>query len=216
MSDDTPIAPVPDPAPAALPPPPVSRRTFWSLVAVGAALLIVGAWVVAANLPRFLTTRQTPSTDSATGGRAADARKIQATLFYVSEDGTALVPVRGDVLYGATPTEQARRIAEAQVQSPVDPLKSAIPAGTTVRAVFLTEAHEAFVDLGGAIVSGHQGGSLDEALTVYAIVNALTTNLPDIVSVQILVEGKQVDTLVGHLDLRYPLAKATDWIRKEQ
>ena len=85
-----------------------------------------------------------------------------------------------------------------------------------MRAVFLTEAHEAFVDLGGAIVSGHQGGSLEEALTVYAIVNAITTNLPDVVSVQILVEGRQVDTLVGHLDLRYPLAKATDWIRKEQ
>ena len=83
-----------------------------------------------------------------------------------------------------------------------------------MRSVFLTDAHEAYVDLGGAITSGHSGGSLNEALTVYAIVNALTVNMPDIAGVQILIEGREVDTLAGHLDLRFPLAKALNWIQK--
>ena len=50
----------------------------------------------------------------------------------------------------------------------------------------------------------------------YAIVNAVTVNLPDIAAVQILVNGKQVDTLAGHIDLRYPLGKALEWVRKGQ
>jgi spore germination protein GerM len=145
----------------------------------------------------------------------AETRRIQAALFYVAEDGMTLTPVSREVVYGATPAEQARRILEAQVAPPPDGRVSAIPAGTTVRAAYLTATGEAYVDLGGAIVSGHSGGSLDEALTVYAIVNALAANLPGVTTVQILVEGQEVDSLVGHLDLRHPLGRALDWVRKD-
>ena len=64
--------------------------------------------------------------------------------------------------------------------------------------MFLTAKGEAYVDLSARRSStSHSGGSLDEALTVYAIVNALTVNLPDVTAVQILVDGKEVDTLAG-------------------
>ena len=48
-------------------------------------------------------------------------------------------------------------------------------------------------------------------MTVYTIVNALTVNLPAITRVQLLVDGKEVDTLVGHVDLRRPLQKNLKW-----
>jgi hypothetical protein len=48
---------------------------------------------------------------------------------------------------------------------------------------------------------------MTELLTVYTIVNAITTNLPDVQSVQILIDGHEVDTLAGHVDLRRPLRK---------
>jgi spore germination protein GerM len=137
-------------------------------------------------------------------------------LFYVADNGQELVPVSRPVLYGATPLEQARRIIEAAVEPAPEGQRSAIPEGTTVRSVFLAADGNTFVDLGGAIVTGHSGGSLNEALTVYAIVNAVTVNLPDIAAVQILVDGKQVDTLAGHIDLKYPLGKALEWVRKGQ
>jgi hypothetical protein len=38
--------------------------------------------------------------------------------------------------------------------------------------------------------------------------------MPDIVGVQILIEGREVDTLAGHMDLRLPLTKALNWIQK--
>ena len=34
-------------------------------------------------------------------------------------------------------------------------------------------------------------------LTIYTIVNALTENLPAVTAVQVLVDGKEVDTLAG-------------------
>ena len=79
--------------------------------------------------------------------------------------------------------------------------------------MFVTERGDAFVDLSAARSSAkHPGGSLDEIFTVYTIVNALTVNLPAIQRVQILVDGKEVDTLAGHVDLRHPLAKSLDWV----
>ena len=193
---------------------PLSRSTRWFVVTAGFLALVAGVWIVSARLPGWLTQPGTgmAPTDNVSGG--GESRRIQATLFYVAEDGTTLVPTSRNVLYGATPVEQARRLVEAQIAVPPDGLVSAIPAGTTLRAVFVTDAQEAYVDLGGSIVSGHSGGALDEALAVYAIVNVLTVNLPEVTAVQILIEGREVDSLRGHIDLRSPLGRASDWIQK--
>ena len=64
--------------------------------------------------------------------------------------------------------------------------------------------------------SKHPGGALDELFTIYTIVDALTVNLPAIQRVQILVEGREVDTLAGHVDLRHPLTKNLKWVRTEK
>jgi hypothetical protein len=202
--------------PPAPPPTSSSRTRLWLALAGCVVVLVLGVWLVAAKLPAWLATTGTGAPVSTSAGTTSDAdtRRIQATLYYVSADGTGLVPVNRDVAYGATPSEQAKLIVEAQVAPPPNERVSAIPKGATVRAVYLTDTHQAYVDLGGTIATGQTGGSLDEALTVYAIVNAVITNLPDITGVQLLIDGKEVDSLAGHLDLRAPLGKAADWIQK--
>ncbi|HYT69201.1 MAG TPA: GerMN domain-containing protein [Vicinamibacterales bacterium] len=175
---------------------------------------IVAAWILFIGLPRWYSARRERVVAEAAapaGGAQPAVRKITATLFYVSDDGMALVPVQREVAFGATTPEQARAIVEAQLTAAV-PQVSAIPAGVTLRGVFITERGDAFVDLSGDITAKHPGGSLDEIFTVYTLVNALTVNLPAIQRVQILVDGKEVDTLAGHVDLRHPLAKSLEWV----
>ena len=53
-----------------------------------------------------------------------------------------------------------------------------------------------------------------DATACNALVLGDTANLPNVSAVQILIDGRQVDTLAGHLDLRYPLGKSSDWVRK--
>lgn len=213
---DLPLRDAPtDPGSAAPPPPPPRRRFPFVLAGIAIIVGALGVWVAMTLLPRWLTGQQGAAPVAAgPSGSPGEGRRIQATLFYVSDDGTTLVGVSHEVLYGATPAEQARAIVEAQVGPPPNERLSAIPRGTTVRSVFLTDAHEAYVDLGGTVVSGQTGGSLDEALGVYAIVNAVIANLPDITAVQILVDGKEVDSLAGHIDLRAPLGRNAEWEQK--
>jgi hypothetical protein len=193
------------------------KSTFWAVVAGGAGLLALGVWLVASQLPSWLNSpgaTETTTPQAATG--AAGARRIAATVFYASEDGRELVPVTRDVLYGSTPAEQARNLIAAQLEPPPSGQVSTIPEGTQVKRVYLSPSGEAYVDLSPEIVKGHIGGVLPEALTVYALVNVITTNLADVTAVQILVDGSEVDTLTGHLDLRHPLPKALEWVRKGQ
>ena len=73
--------------------------------------------------------------------------------------------------------------------------------------MYVSDRNEAFVDLDATVRAKHPGGSMNELFTVYTIVNAITTNLPDVQSVQLLIDGREVDTLAGHVDLRRPLRK---------
>ncbi len=182
-----------------------------------AALVVlagIAAWVLFFGLPRWYAARTAPAATAAgTAGTTAPSavRKITATLYYVAEDGMALTPVQREVPFGATVAEQARAIIEAQIAAAA-PLVSAIPPDTKLRDVYVTERGDAFVDLSGELVAKHPGGSLLEIFTVYTLVNALTVNLPAVTRVQILVDGKEVDTLAGHVDLRHPLSKNMEWV----
>jgi spore germination protein GerM len=174
----------------------------------------VAAWVLFFGLPRWYAARNTAAPDAAAAAKAgapAAVRKITATLYYVAEDGMALAPVQREVPFGATVAEQARAIVEAQLAA-APPLVSAIPADTKLRDVYITERGDAFIDLSGELIAKHPGGSLHEIFTVYTLVNALTVNLPAVTRVQILVDGKEVDTLAGHVDLRHPLSKNMEWV----
>lgn len=185
-------------------------RAFGWYVAL-AAVLVAGLITLLVLGPRWLTTAPDDAAAPA-GTAAADARKIRARLFYVDELGTGLQGVEQEVLYGATTAEQARRIVEAQIGPAPAPHVSAIPAGTRLRTVFFTKAGEVYVDLSADLQTNHPGGTTNETLTVYALVSALTANLPAVTGVQILVEGKEVETLAGHLDLRRPIEQDLKWI----
>ncbi len=143
---------------------------------------------------------------------AVEVRTIKATLYFVAEDGAALVPVDHDVPFGEGAAEQAKRIIESQVSEPPAGRRTAIPPGTALRALFLLGNGQAYVDLTREVATAHPGGSLNEILTVYTIVEALTMNLPAITSVHLLVDGREVDTLAGHVDLRRPLRPNAEWV----
>jgi spore germination protein GerM len=182
--------------------------TLLTLVAAGLA------WLLFVGLPRWYDE---PTKAAAAAPPppvpAPPGRKIKALLFYVSEDGARLTGVERDVTYGSGTVQQAAQIIAAQIAPVSEPLVSAIPPGTMLRSLFVTQRGDAYVDLTRDVATAHPGGSVEELLTIYTIVNALTANLPAVSAVQLLVDGKEVDTLAGHVDLRRPLTKNLDWVQ---
>ena len=195
----------------------MTRRSILAL----AGLVVLGAalwWLLFSALPKwFRGTPAEPTTTAATAGSPPvdPQRRITATLFYVAEDGMSLVPAQREIPFAESVLEQARQVVLAQIARPEPPLVSAIPQDTTLRAIYLSERGDLFVDLTSQLTTQHPGGSLDELFTVYTIVNSVTVTLPAITRVQILVDGREVDTLAGHVDLRNPLSKNLVWVKSD-
>jgi len=182
------------------------------LVSLAAAAGAWGVWAMLVGAPKWFRPRSAAEVEPVVTMPATPERKITATLYYISEDGLSLQGVQREVPFGDPVVEQARRIVEAQLGEAPKPLAAAVPAGTKLRGLFLSERGDAFVDLSGEVTSNHPGGALHELFTIYAIVDALTVNLPAITRVQILVDGKERDTLAGHVDLRHPLQTNLKWV----
>jgi hypothetical protein len=73
--------------------------------------------------------------------------------------------------------------------------------GSDVRSVFLVDPGVAVIDLNAAFADTHRSGILVEELTVASLIHTISANTPGILKVQILVDGKERDTLAGHADL---------------
>lgn len=192
-----------------------------ALVAGSAVIIIFLAWMLMAGLGRLLRSPAPDDTPDAAAAPPPPAQtapavpRIKATLFFASEDGQHLVPTEREVALGEGVVAQARAILEAQLAAEAPPpLVSTIPKDTKLRGVFVSARNEVFVDLEPSIRANHPGGSFQEIMTVYTIVNALLTNLPTLQEVQILIGGQEVDTLAGHVDLRRPLRKNESLIQQ--
>jgi len=86
-----------------------------------------------------------------------------------------------------------------------DDALGAVPPSTRLRQTYVLESGLAYLDFSSELRDGVGGGSMEEILTVYAIVDSVVINIPEIDRVTILINGRSVATLNGHLDLRRPL-----------
>lgn len=105
-----------------------------------------------------------------------------------------------------------KRAMETLVAGPKSPeLVAVLPKATQVRNVAVIDK-TAYVDFSREIAKRGFAGSATEILAVGAIVNTLT-EFSEVEKVQILVEGKRVSTLFGHLDVYDPLSRSPGIIK---
>jgi hypothetical protein len=141
------------------------------------------------------------------GASPAQSPHITATVFFGAQSGGGLMATRVEVPLGATIGAQGEAILRAALADPPSGAVRVVPRGTRLRAFFLDDRGDAFVDLTSEVRRLHTGGSFGEALTVAALVNAVTVNVRAARRVRILVDGEEYETLAGHVDIGRPLAQ---------
>jgi hypothetical protein len=126
----------------------------------------------------------------------------QATLYVAYDDSEILRPRVVNIPLPAGRQERAEELLRALVDIYLD--KSSphvLAAGSEVRGVYVVDPGLAVIDLNGAFANGHRSGVLVEELTMASLVGSLSANIPGITRVKILVDGKERETLAGHVDL---------------
>ena len=125
-------------------------------------------------------------------------------LYFADRENRFLIAEDRAVLHSDEPADLGRIIIKELIGGPREGLMQTIPAGTNLRAFYITQDGTAYVDLTGEIAEEHPGGVQSELLTIYSMVNSLILNISEINAVKILIGGGESLTLTGHIDLRLP------------
>lgn len=126
----------------------------------------------------------------------------QVTLFVAYDDTGVLHAQSARIPLPSVRQQRAEELLRALLALYLD--KSSphpLPQGADVRSVYLVDPGLAVIDVNAAFADGHRSGVLSEELTVASLIQTLSANLPGILKVKILVEGKERETLAGHVDL---------------
>jgi len=126
----------------------------------------------------------------------------QATLYVAYDDAELLRPRAVRIPLPAGRQERAEELLRALLDIYLD--KSSphvLGPGSEIRGVYLVDPGLAVIDLNGAFANGHRSGVLTEELTMASLLGSLSANIPGISRIKILVDGKERDTLAGHVDL---------------
>ena len=134
------------------------------------------------------------------------------TIYFADEGASKLVPERRFAKLGAGTSADAKAIMAELIRGPQSPgLLPTVPADTRLLNAY--EIGDMLVlDFTHELQTNHMGGSTSELLTVYSIVNTMTQNMNGIRKIQMLVEGEEIETLAGHLDLTKPLFPNLKWL----
>jgi hypothetical protein len=131
----------------------------------------------------------------------SDLSQREVVLYFSSSNDSFLHPEKRLIYDTESVTDQAKQIIVELLKGPKTDLRRTIPEGTKLRELFLDKYGTVYVDLTSEVVNNIRGGSETEILLIYSIVNTLTDNFTQFKLIRFLVDGREVETFNGHLDL---------------
>lgn len=178
-------------------------------VLLAAALAAAGVvlWRIYPEYQRLRTMQTGPWADAgeipaSRAGRAGDTPLVAHLYFArIVERKQRMVAITRELPSGLPPAEAAlEELLRGEVPRGCD---RPLPSGTELLGVSVSDG-VATANFSEELRSGFRGGSDNEGVTVYAIVNTLT-KLPGIEKAQILIEGQRMNEIGGHLYVGEPL-----------
>jgi len=140
---------------------------------------------------------------------------VEVVLYFGDDQAQYLVPEKRNISIeqGASDEVLAASIIEELIAGPKNKeLYATIPAEAKILSVKIKDG-VASTDFSEELQSKHWGGSAGEGMTLNSIANTLT-ELDSIDKVQLLIEGKKVESLAGHADTTVPLERNETIIKK--
>ena len=183
-----------------------SKASSWGWIAAGILLVLsVAALWRLLGLPG---TSRTPLDTAERGGNITPGEDL--SLWFASRQEDALVLERRRVPPNQTLIDRVKASLQELIAGPNGSALRTLSDQVKIREVFIDDQGTAYVDFSEALSQTHPGGPWAEMLTLRSIMQTLVANVPEIKRVQILIEGREVETLAGHVDIRRPLD--TTWI----
>ncbi|MDR2861056.1 MAG: GerMN domain-containing protein [Syntrophobacterales bacterium] len=132
-------------------------------------------------------------------GKRASKEKIEVVLFFSDENELFLVPEKRYVFKEKNIPAQAKEIVSALINGSKLGNVNTFPEKARVKDVKLDADQTAHVNFDHDFLKNHTGGTTGEIATIYSLTNSLIHNLPSIQRVKIMVDGKAIPSIKGHV-----------------
>jgi spore germination protein GerM len=135
------------------------------------------------------------------------------TLFFSRDDAQGFVGETRSIPTGSRRDEEVETVIAELLEGPqAKTAVSAFPRGTQLRRAYYDDRERVlYLDFNSAMVSELNAGSAAELALLGSLLRTVAIGFPEVASVQILIDGLEVETLGGHVDLTRPL-RTGDWL----
>jgi len=182
-------------------------------MAVFFAIVYAGEYFIPGGRKATLPPSESGFLPSQQSSLTGSESTFEVTLYFTNEEFDGLYPEKRLI------EQRSSGLLESVLQELLKGPKlsnhySPIPESTSLNGVF-TESGVVYVDLSYEMKEGQSGGTSQELLSIFSVVNTLTS-LPDVKRIKILIDGKEEITLCGHIDISEPLERDEKLIAEVQ
>ena len=132
-------------------------------------------------------------------------KSMEVTVYYPDEAGMNLVPVKREITV-VNDKDKYLAAVNCLLENPKEEeLTKIFPKGAKIIGVDI-EKNTAVVNLDSGITKNFVGGSTGEEFLINSVVDTLT-EFKEINQVFFLIDGREVETLAGHMDLSAPIKR---------
>lgn len=130
-----------------------------------------------------------------------DAR-VRARMFWAAPTQPgALAPLEIELALSADPALRARQVLNALIVEAPSAAHSTLPLELTVLEFYILPGGTAVADFSHALATATPSGILSEQMAVDSIAQTLEANVAQIRRLKILIQGQEIETVAGHVDL---------------
>jgi spore germination protein GerM len=146
--------------------------------------------------------------------KAVKKEKKLVTLYFSEPEEEYLVGEKREIIKQDRVEEEARETVLELIKGPKEKLIPTLPPHTRLLTLQVDQSGVARVNFDQTLSKEHPGGSSAEMMTIYSIVNSLTVNFSQVKRVQILINGKAVESIAGHISLKQPIPSNMNMVKK--
>lgn len=122
-----------------------------------------------------------------------------AILWFSDQQELLLVGEKRYIIRQSDAAAQAKEVIQALLEGSKEKNINTFPSGVSLRDIKIDEAGIAYINFSSSLTKLHPGSSSTEMASINSLTNTLTQNVPQIKKVKILVEGKELTSIKGHI-----------------
>ena len=152
-----------------------------------------------------------PEDKKADDKQNSKVQQLDIKVYYPDDQGMKLVAVKRQIKFDGK-TDKYTAAMNSLLQGTKEKGKATIiPKQAKLNKVTFADG-TVTVDFDNGLVKHFIGGSTGEEMLVGSIVNTLT-EFPEVKRVKIIIDGKSVETIAGHMDLASPIARMQELVK---